>query len=164
MARDSWEKVFKIKHHWLQFKFVPSWGQIHAHILAIADVENIHKSLRKTKGDQRKQAMHLKHKLEKPFGVRANVVKPTETYDKSNETHPAKICFIDTNPAHRITDDCNLQMFCQCHQCSAYCMREQQTKEKKETKEEKRRQVCRNGFGMKKNTNEMWHTRIQSVN
>ena len=37
--------VFGIKHYWVRYKFAPSRGQIHAHLLAICDNQNMLKAI-----------------------------------------------------------------------------------------------------------------------
>ena len=46
--------VFKIKHYWVRFEFAPSRGQIHAHMIVIADTQEMMKLISRAPSNEKK--------------------------------------------------------------------------------------------------------------
>jgi hypothetical protein len=122
--------ILGIKYHWLRYEFAPSRGQVHAHMLAIADpkVQSFFKDLHKQRDNPKKQADMLVTWSDNLMKLSANVdtsVVKQENISKMN--NPCQKRYSDIDNHH--TDTNELLMFAQHHVCSDhYCMRCKDTK------------------------------------
>ena len=64
--------VFKIRHHWLRYEFAPGRGQIHAHMLAIADNMDIQQQYYDAQDNPTLQATLLQSWVQDTFGMTAS--------------------------------------------------------------------------------------------
>jgi hypothetical protein len=122
--------ILGIKYHWLRYEFAPSRGQVHAHMLAIADpkVQSFFKAVHNKRDDPKKQAEMLEKwsgdLMRLSANVDTNLVKE-ENISKMN--NPCQKRYSDVND-HAI-DENELLMFTQNHVCSdKYCMRSKDNK------------------------------------
>jgi hypothetical protein len=53
------KNLIGIKHHWLRYKFAPSRGQIHAHMLVVCDNKEIMQQCHDLKHDKKLLASHF---------------------------------------------------------------------------------------------------------
>ena len=113
--------VFKIKHHWVRFEFAPSRGQIHAHMLVIAETRDMIKLISSAPTDAQK-AQLLKMWVEESFAMTAQMDIPEEEHDTDNLKHPSQLDFSETLNCHE-TDKYNCLNSVQQHVCSKYCLR-----------------------------------------
>lgn len=122
------KQIFGIKHYWCRYEFAPGRGQIHAHLLAISDDQDIysdcHDILKGSNGVQ-ERAAHLETWAQKKFGLTASVSDDFESRQVTPENTPVRIRFTDVpNTEEAINDDIqNLMKFCMIHGCSEFCMR-----------------------------------------
>lgn len=120
--------VFGIKHFWVRYEFAPGRGQIHAHLLAIAEETNIHElchlDLKETDGEA-KRAQRLGMWASEKFGMTATVCNDFDNLSVNDENTPVKIRFTDVgHTPGAIKDDQQRLMFhVQVHQCSNFCLR-----------------------------------------
>ena len=70
------KEILDIKHYWIRFEFAPNRGQIHAHLLAIPNNNDIYKlcfhDLQQEDGEQ-KRANRLAEWAHNKFGLTASV-------------------------------------------------------------------------------------------
>lgn len=130
------KEIFRIKHYWGRFEFAPARGQIHLHLLAIADDPTFNQTMHKLKGDSSAQAKFLQEWSAGALGYTAEVDK--EIYndlDLSHQDNPCRERF--TEAPDKALDSQRLLKFCQEHNCSGYCMRceKKKSKSKKSEKE-----------------------------
>ena len=121
------ETVFGIKHYWVRFEFAPGRGQIHAHLVAITKDNDIfklcHLDLQQPNGKEKRDARLAKWASEK-FGLTAWVGDEFDLIDTCPTNSPCSIRFMDlSDEGSKVHDVQKLMKFCQCHECSAYCLR-----------------------------------------
>jgi hypothetical protein len=143
------KKVFGINHYWLRYEFAPSRGQIHAHMLVISKFKDVFHQLYQMRDNQEEQATFIQKWLEKQFKMTCNVPQDHEQqFVKDNTKHPAKTYFTENEDKDKDGYDCLLYM--QQHTCSSYCLRKRKRTAKGESKDSKRRRICREGAGIEK--------------
>jgi hypothetical protein len=135
------KKILGIEHYWLRYEFAPSRGQVHVHLLAIANA-SIRKFFKKIHGmedNPSAQAKLLQEWLERLMNYTACVdeskADPARITPSNN---PCRRQFTDI--ADKTKDAAELQMFCQKHECSCYCMRSKK-KRKSQTKTSSSKQM-----------------------
>ena len=137
-----------INHYWLRYKFAPSRGQIHAHMLVITDHNKFLQSAMDKFKDHTKMADILSEWMEKSFGMTASMpveasveiipcqetAESKNTHNKSNTIlkHPSNFTFTDMDNQKKkqkkqqkvhIEDSIKLFQSLQIHRCNTYCMR-----------------------------------------
>jgi hypothetical protein len=117
-------ELLGITHYWLRYEFAPSRGQVHAHMLAIAneDVRHFFRELHQHNGNDKKQAAMLEQWSSQLMRYTANVdstVVDDQNISKTN--NPCQRRFADVEDVE--IDANELLMFTQHHVCSDYCMR-----------------------------------------
>jgi hypothetical protein len=133
------KEVFGIKHYFVRFEFTEGRGEIHAHILAIADNLNVYEEAYKCGDDEAKRIEVFTRYAEETLGLTAmhpasdnagnilpgKVVEPEGTLPRSSvylQSHcPCSKRF--TEIANRKSDDVSLMNAVQTHKCGNYCMR-----------------------------------------
>jgi len=139
--------IFKIKHYWLRYEFAPSRGQIHTHILAIADLHKEMNIASRFNYDRKAKAIFLEHLVKEYFGMKCDFNDTSFTKEQQKKLpHPATVRFMELNELDidKFVDEDNLLLSCQKHVCSTYCMRVNKTTKKR---------ICRAGCGSEKTTN-----------
>jgi hypothetical protein len=142
--------VFRIKHYWGRFEFAPSRGQIHLHLLAIADFKTFF-SLLSSIDDPVVKAQTLASWAKSQLQYNCEI----EQHDENDEivTHPSSTRYTDIPEHERSKDLFELTMKCQYHRCSGYCMRKRTRVCSTEEEDNKRRRVCRFGAGVEQTPN-----------
>ena len=122
------KKIFDIKHYWCRYEFAPGRGQIHVHLLAIAEDQSIynvcHEDLKQDRsGVQR--TIRLASWMKETIGLTAEVSSEFDDVKIEPENAPTAKRFSDIPDNDKaIHDDGeNLLKFCMCHECSLFCMR-----------------------------------------
>ena len=109
--------IFHIKHHWSQFEFAPSRGQIHAHILVVCNKQFIQPLHNMMESHPQTKAQILNDWLEA-------IIKMTTCVDTSQrgklDVHPSTQKLSDIVD-HR-EDQRNCQLHLQIHVCSKHCL------------------------------------------
>jgi hypothetical protein len=133
------KEVFGIKHHFIRFEFTEGRGEIHAHILAIADNQNVYEEAYKCGDDETKRVEVFTRYATETLGLTAMhpasghagtilpglVVEPEGTLPRSNVYLPS-YCPCSkrlSEVANSKTDDISLMNAVQTHKCGNYCMR-----------------------------------------
>jgi hypothetical protein len=142
------KNLLGIKHHWLRYEFAPSRGQIHAHMLVICDHAEVLKNYLALRDDKEKSAQYISSWLRDTVGMTAEVNPAWRDLDMKQELHPSTMKMSDVPPADLEKDFVRCQYSFQRHKCSMYCMRKRHYVRKDETKEERKRRVCRCGAGV----------------
>lgn len=122
--------IFGIQHYWVRYEFTPGRGQIHAHLLAITDQQNIYKLAHDAgKIDDpspgQSRAEILSNWASKKIGLTASTEPGFDEIDPA-ESMPTTIRFMDldeTDVQSHDHDDQALKKHVQVHQCSGFCMR-----------------------------------------
>lgn len=136
------KKVFKIKHYWGRFEFAPSRGQIHLHLLAIADFLQFFSKL-STEHDKDKRAEQLAKWAKNVLQYDCDFKQVDDIVE-----HPSIVRYSDIGASEKKKDLYELKAKCQYHRCSGYCMRKRKVTSKGETAQSKKRKVCRFGAGV----------------
>jgi hypothetical protein len=139
------KQVFRIRHYWGRFEFAPSRGQIHLHLLAIADFNRFFAVLSSVENKKLKAQM-LSAWATSQF--RYDCDFPSDRQTEKSDTHPASIRYSDVPEKSREIDLIELKARCQYHSCSGYCMRKRTRLPSKEDDSSKKRRVCRFGAGV----------------
>jgi hypothetical protein len=113
--------VFKIKHYWVRFEFAPSRGQIHAHMIVIADTQEMMKLISRAPSNEKKAEL-LAMWVEESFAMTAELKIPEEEHNIENLKHPSQYNFSETLDSPSL-DIFNCLNKCQQHVCSKYCLR-----------------------------------------
>lgn len=116
------KSVFKIKHHWLRYEFAASRGQIHAHMLAICDIDKIELLLDcENYEDKISRTEIISQWAEKCFAMTACLDSQHESLP-IDDKHPSSIKYSDMkdNP---LIDRIKCQKCLQMHICSNYCLK-----------------------------------------
>jgi len=142
------KEVLKVKHYFVRFEFAKGRGEIHAHILAVADNIKIFEQAYQAKSDEQKVQIMSDYAQ--------SVLGLTSTYPSEgttdSETKPSRSKnFADSATAIRFSevrdinqDTKSLIESCQMHKCGNYCMRHN-------TKNRSRKlRFCRAGCGYEK--------------
>jgi len=135
-------QVLKVKHWFARFEFAKGRGEIHAHILAIADNMDVYIKAHKAATLSDKTEI-LASYAQKTLGLTSNIATNNCEYSNPKERfstkNPATInfCSVEDND----TDKLKLCLSCQTHKCGDYCM-----KYNTKTKSKKLR-YCRAGCG-----------------
>jgi hypothetical protein len=87
------KNLIGIKHHWLRYKYAPSRGQIHAHMLVICDNKEILQKCHDLKHDKKLMASHLASWLGDTLGMTAKINKNYAMIDLKMEAHPSTVKF-----------------------------------------------------------------------
>jgi hypothetical protein len=117
-----------IKHYWVRYEFAPGRGQIHAHLLAIPSDHSIykicHEHLKHEHGEERRAEALAKWAKEK-MGMTASVNDGfnSRTTDPAFSPTSVRLTDINTTEEDYIEDQQDLLNYCQCHECSGFCMR-----------------------------------------
>jgi len=120
--------IFGITNYWVRYEFAPGRGQIHAHLLAISKDQSIyqlcHNDMKMEKGEE-VRAQRLAQWTQAKFGLTASVSENFDTIKIADVDSPCQLRFSDIpHDEQSLKDDANnLMSFCQCHNCSAFCMR-----------------------------------------
>jgi hypothetical protein len=122
--------ILGIEHYWLRYEFAPSRGQVHAHLLAIAnpEVRDFFRHLHEYQDDPDKQAEMLQEWSNDLMRYTADVDPSIVTDENISKTNnPCQRRFSETTDMNK---DCNeLLTFTQMHVCSdRYCMRQKNAK------------------------------------
>ena len=125
--------VFGIEHYWVRYEFAPGRGQIHAHLLGIPKTKNIHllsyETLKNSDGSSNKADL-LGQWAADQFGLTASVSDSFDSLDVNAQTTPISIRFSDVEPTdENIEKDAEMLMkHVQCHKCSGFCLRDDESK------------------------------------
>jgi len=141
--------VLQVKHWFVRFEFAKGRGEIHAHILAVAENASFYMAAHNAQTDEEKIEIFSKY-AEDVLGLTSNFQMSDEYNQKQNnqdnkssfEQNPAKERL--TNVGKNEKDIIDLCKTCQTHVCGNYCMR-YNTK----TKQVQNR-YCRAGCGYEK--------------
>lgn len=121
--------VFGINHYWARYEFAPGRGQIHVHLLAISQdqdvVGELSYHLLKKEGEEARTEL-LADYARRRFGLTACVEESFENIDENNiQENPVAIRFthLGENKQLHLKDVEKLKHFCQLHNCSDFCMR-----------------------------------------
>ena len=113
-------EVFGIKHYWGRFEFAKSRGQIHLHLIGITnDATMINEKLWKLRNNKKQKTAFIANWVRSKFNCTAEIPKNCTTPDKFSS--PCKTRFSQTSNIE--TDQQDLCMFCQIHNCSDYCLK-----------------------------------------
>lgn len=134
MRTEAWletvgKKLFGIKHYWVRYEFAPGRGQIHAHLLAISDDQTIHSEcyndLKETNGHLLREN-RLARWASENLGLTAWTDPGFGDHEIGDDNNPVKIRFsdVDQNELARRIDGQRLLQFCQVHECSGFCMKQ----------------------------------------
>jgi hypothetical protein len=145
------KKLIGIKHHWLRYEFAPSRGQIHAHMLAICDNNDVLQKCQSLKHDKKQLANYLASWLGDTLGMTAVVNTNYAGLDLKEEVHPSKVSYGSLVQQDMGKDVTLCQLNFQKHKCSKYCMRDRKKPKVNETIEERKRRYCRSGAGIERN-------------
>lgn len=120
--------IFGIKYYWGRFEFAPGRGQIHIHLLAIREDQNIFKLCYedlKLPDGKKKRDQRLANWANDQFGLTATVNKDFETRQVSPQSSPCSIrlCDLSVTQNGLVEDQQNLLKFCQFHECNGFCLR-----------------------------------------
>ena len=139
--------LFGIKHHWLRYEFAPGRGQIHAHMLAISDCQDIQNKYYSARDNPNKQAKILAEWVKAKFAMTASTPKTQTPAKNIPPPHPSTIRF--TNITNIMEDCCNCQQHLQKHRCNIKCLRSSSnTHTKKNESKTIRKRTCKAGAGM----------------
>ena len=122
------EQIFGIKHYWVRYEFAPGRGQIHAHLLAIADFPEMsslcHAKLKELNGED-KRAQIIGQWAADSFGLTAEVMDGFESLGTNKTNTPVQIRFsdVENSTSEREKDVQHLMDYCQTHDCSEFCLR-----------------------------------------
>jgi len=120
--------IFGIEHYWVRYEFAPGRGQIHAHLLAISDDQTIyemcHNDMKQPNGEELR-AQRLSEWTQHKFGLTASVANEFDSIKIADKDSPCQLRLTDLScDKESLEKDAqNLMSFCQCHNCSAFCMR-----------------------------------------
>jgi len=125
--------IFDIENYWVRYEFAPGRGQIHAHLLAISNDQTIYELCYndlQEKGGEAKRAKRLADWAESRFGLTASVGEGFDNRKIDNNNTPVQFRFSDIGSDEQsiYEDTQNLLKFCQCHNCSGFCMRQKTKK------------------------------------
>ena len=84
-------KVFHIKYYWLRFKFAPSRGQIHAHMLAIHDKPEVMQPYYTNITDKKKQEVFLHKYMTEELGMTASFPETLSEVNKEKKKKSEKV-------------------------------------------------------------------------
>ena len=87
--------VFKIKHYWVRFEFAPSRGQIHAHMIVIADTQEMMKLISRAPSNEKKAELLAMWVVES-FAMTAKLKIPEDDHNMENLKHPSQYNFSET--------------------------------------------------------------------
>ena len=128
--------IFGIEHCWIRYEFAPGRGQIHAHLLAIAEDQEIYQiahdvKKKGSKDDPHTQATVFADWASKKFGLTASVQEGFDDIDLDKGEMPTSVRFMDLEKKSEIyrEDIQRLLKAVQCHICSGFCMRDGKGKE-----------------------------------
>ena len=92
------KSIFGIKHYWIRYEFTPGRGQIHAHLFAIADDQEIYKLAHDASwhGDnpsnESRDAIFAEW-AEAKFGLSASVDDGFDDIELDKENMPTSVCW-----------------------------------------------------------------------
>ena len=122
--------IFGIEHYWIRYEFTPGRGQIHAHLLAISDEQEIYKlahdvSRHGERNSHTTRATIFAEWAEKKFGLTASVEDGFDDIDFENNTMPTSLRLMDLEDKEEVysQDIQHLLKAVQYHNCSGFCMR-----------------------------------------
>jgi hypothetical protein len=123
-------EILGIRHHWLRYELAPSRGQVHAHMLAIADpkVQKFFKQIHAKQKEPDTQAQMLADWSNDLMRLSANLDETA--FDKANVTPANNPCRKRYSEVSNHTADENeLMRFAEYHVCSEkYCMKTKDSK------------------------------------
>jgi len=126
-------RVFGIKFYWIRYEFAPGRGQIHAHLLAITENQDIYsecyKDLKKNKNGNEVRAQRLAAWTKAKFGLTASVEDNFDEIPIDNSFTPMHQRFSEIPSNERSSDIQRLMKHVQVHECSGFCLRKQDCKE-----------------------------------
>ena len=121
--------IFGIEHYWVRYEFAPGRGQIHAHLLAISNDQDIytvsHQAGKITEPDPgENRAEIIADWAKQKIGLTASVEPGFDDIDL-NESQPTTIRFMDlrNDKDEHLKDDQRLKKAVQTHTCNGFCMR-----------------------------------------
>jgi hypothetical protein len=118
------KKIFGIKHFWVRYEFAPGRGQIHAHLLAISQDQDIyqlcHNDLKLPNGKELR-AQRLAAFVQKHYDMTACVHPEFEGISVDEGREALSMRFLDIND--HVSDIQKLTKAVMCHNCSGFCMR-----------------------------------------
>ncbi len=115
--------VFKINHYWLHFEFAPSHGQIHAHFIAICDLNKIKFLYDESFASPEDKAEIISKWAKKCFEMTAMVDENlTKLEIEKMQEHPSRVTYTECNNDHNV-DSYLCQKTLQWHSCSKYCLK-----------------------------------------
>ena len=121
-------EIFGIKHYWVRFEFAPGRGQIHAHLLAIAQDQNIYELCNivgREENGVASRAKILSEWAQDKFGLTAEVDEGFDEIQIEHTESPVSIRFCDLNRKDACIQEDGQRLLkqCQVHECSGFCMR-----------------------------------------
>ena len=142
------KEVLKVTHWFVRFEFAKGRGEIHAHILAIANNSNIYIDAHNAKTEQERIQIFSQY-AQDILGLTSTLPEAREEIQQHDNTN--NIEFTNNPAAHRLTsvtdnsnDITDLCKTCQTHKCGNYCMR-YNSKSKRQIQ-----RYCRAGCGYEK--------------
>ena len=126
------KEIFGIKYYWCRYEFAPGRGQIHAHLLAIAEDQSPYQhayqlSLPKDTGEQAR-ADYLSKWAKDKFGLTATVDENFDDIKDDKENSPVSVRFQDVSKDENsiYNDGQHLLRAVQYHECSGFCLKSHQ--------------------------------------
>ena len=116
------KEIFGIKAHWIRFKFAPSRGQIHAHMLVISSNKDAIKLYEDQNLSKKAKEQLLEEWAKNCFNMSVSIHEDFNKPTKPNHwEHPSKIS-TKQGYLNQTEDEANCQLSFQMHKCSKYCM------------------------------------------
>jgi len=136
-------QVLQVKHWFVRFEFAKGRGEIHAHILAIADNMNVYIKAHEAPTTTEKTEI-LASYAQNVLGLTSKIATNQDecrkqTKDRFGSDNPATLSFCSVTDIDK--DKLQLCLSCQTHKCGDYCMK-YNTKNKS-----KKQRYCRAGCG-----------------
>lgn len=126
------KSIFGIKHYWIRYEFAPGRGQIHAHLLAISEDQEVYKIAHdiyrhgggSSDSPEADRAKLLANFAKEKFDLRASV---DDDFDgiAEEEYQPCSIRFTDvcTSEEEQRKDGQCLLKAVQMHECNKFCLK-----------------------------------------
>ena len=120
--------MFGIKHYWARCEFAPGRGQIHTHLLAIPDDQEIYKQAQQAhrrEDNGLSRASILSQWARENFGLTASVEPGFDNLNVTKEQCPTTIRFVDLGDDESAIkeDQQRLLKAVQCHTCNGFCLK-----------------------------------------
>ena len=121
--------MLNLTNYWIRYEFAPGRGQIHAHLLAISEDQNIYRicQIDHIREGEAKRAETMAQWAANKFNLTASVCPEFDEIQVKPEYSPCGILFTEIFdlPEKIIEQDgYELLKFCSVHVCNAFCLKE----------------------------------------